>query len=64
MHHGAHVDKHCVVEVGDRHCDDAFLNDDSVAKDHGVEDTFEAFEHSRLELGLDALAVCEVALDN
>ena len=60
MHHATHVDEHRVIEDRDSRSDEAFLNDDAMAKDHGIEDSSEGAQHHILELLLDTLRLSHV----
>ena len=59
MHHGADVDEHGLVELGDGRRDQAFLHHDAVAQDHSVNDTPEG-HHRGVELVLDSLRLPKV----
>lgn len=55
MHHRPHIDKHGLIVGWDCAVYKAFLNDNAVAEDQGVDLALKVTEHSVLESLFDAL---------
>ena len=59
MHHRPHIDKHRLIECRDRASDEALLNNNAMAEDHGVEDATQ-LNHGVLEFLLDPLRLSQI----
>ena len=59
MHHGPHIDKHGLIEGRNRASNEALLNNNAMAEDHGVKNAAK-LNHGVLEFLLDPLRLSQI----